>query len=318
MARPGLGDMFFADTLLEIKILYAVIAAFILVIAAGAGFMAMRRNRQSRIRAPGASRTGLPRLSIVEAFDLDRQRQLVIVRRDNVEHLIMVGGPNDLVIEAEITRSERRQIPASEAEKGLDKEAPSPDFDLPQRVPVTGFGPLREPPAKPEAPGPGTAAAFDEAGRPAAHKGPPFPFPPRRLATPVAPSSPRSPQHREPPLTRARPTRETPSLPPEGGISRTSANLFGRPLPSRDEPGLTTPPPEPSSEELPEARAPARPEDARTGGPSPTAEKPEGIPPASTGPAPEEGAKGADDLPHDAIDKLEAEMAELLGRRPIP
>jgi len=45
------------------------------------------------------------RLSLVDAFDLDRHRQLVIVRRDNVEHLIMIGGPNDLLIEGGISRS---------------------------------------------------------------------------------------------------------------------------------------------------------------------------------------------------------------------
>ena len=43
------------------------------------------------------------RLGIVDAFDLDRHRQLVIIRRDNVEHLIMIGGPNDLVIESDLS-----------------------------------------------------------------------------------------------------------------------------------------------------------------------------------------------------------------------
>ena len=34
---------------------------------------------------------------------LDRRRQLLAVRRDNVEHLIMIGGPSDLVIEPDFT-----------------------------------------------------------------------------------------------------------------------------------------------------------------------------------------------------------------------
>lgn len=46
------------------------------------------------------------RLGIVDAFDLDRHRQLVIIRRDHVEHLIMIGGPNDLVVESDIVRSQ--------------------------------------------------------------------------------------------------------------------------------------------------------------------------------------------------------------------
>ena len=39
-----------------------------------------------------------PRLGIVDIYDLDRQRQLILLRRDNVEHLLLIGGPNDVVI----------------------------------------------------------------------------------------------------------------------------------------------------------------------------------------------------------------------------
>ena len=46
-----------------------------------------------------------PRLGIVDVYDLDRQRQLVLLRRDNVEHLVMLGGPNDCVIESNIVRA---------------------------------------------------------------------------------------------------------------------------------------------------------------------------------------------------------------------
>ena len=51
-----------------------------------------------RLRVPGG-RTRQPRLGLVDAFSLDGQRQLVLVRRDNVEHLVMIGGPNDVVVE---------------------------------------------------------------------------------------------------------------------------------------------------------------------------------------------------------------------------
>ena len=40
------------------------------------------------------------RLSIIDTLPVDSKRQLLIVRRDNVEHLVMVGGPQDLVIES--------------------------------------------------------------------------------------------------------------------------------------------------------------------------------------------------------------------------
>jgi flagellar protein FliO/FliZ len=52
------------------------------------------------------------RLAITEAFNLDRDgRRLVIIRRDNTEHLILIGGPNDVLIEQNILRSERLNRP---------------------------------------------------------------------------------------------------------------------------------------------------------------------------------------------------------------
>ncbi len=42
------------------------------------------------------------RLEVVEHASVDNRRRLVIVRRDNVEHLIMTGGPVDVVIETGI------------------------------------------------------------------------------------------------------------------------------------------------------------------------------------------------------------------------
>ena len=57
-----------------------------------------------RLRVPGG-RTRQPRLGLVDAFSLDGQRQLVLIRRDNVEHLVMIGGPNDVLVESEISRA---------------------------------------------------------------------------------------------------------------------------------------------------------------------------------------------------------------------
>ena len=42
------------------------------------------------------------RVGLVESTSLDGRRRLVLVRRDNVEHLIMTGGPVDVVIETGI------------------------------------------------------------------------------------------------------------------------------------------------------------------------------------------------------------------------
>jgi hypothetical protein len=43
------------------------------------------------------------RLDVVEHAAVDNRRRLVLVRRDNVEHLIMTGGPVDVVIETGIS-----------------------------------------------------------------------------------------------------------------------------------------------------------------------------------------------------------------------
>lgn len=42
------------------------------------------------------------RLGVVEQASVDGKRRLILVRRDNVEHLIMTGGPVDVVVETGI------------------------------------------------------------------------------------------------------------------------------------------------------------------------------------------------------------------------
>lgn len=49
------------------------------------------------------------RLGISEYYEVDKDRRLVIVRRDGVEHLILIGGPQDMVIEANIGSAETVQ-----------------------------------------------------------------------------------------------------------------------------------------------------------------------------------------------------------------
>ncbi len=53
----------------------------------------------------GKGRRG-SRLGIVEAAVVDRSRRLVLIRRDAIEHLVMIGGPQDVVVETNITKSE--------------------------------------------------------------------------------------------------------------------------------------------------------------------------------------------------------------------
>ncbi len=106
------------DKLLENKTLMLSAAAVAFFVAAILVLLLFRLAFGRRLRMSGAGRARQPRLGIVDAFDLDRHRQLVIVRRDNVEHLLMIGGPNDVLIEAEIVRAE----PAREMARLRDKE----------------------------------------------------------------------------------------------------------------------------------------------------------------------------------------------------
>ena len=59
-----------------------------------------------RNRAPSpfvrGGRNRQPRLQVLDAAAVDTRRRLVLVRRDDVEHLIMIGGPTDIVIESRI------------------------------------------------------------------------------------------------------------------------------------------------------------------------------------------------------------------------
>lgn len=61
------------------------------------------------------------RLSIVEAATLEGKRRLVLVRRDDVEHLILIGGENDVVVEHNIVRRQ-----ADPARASAPRTAPQP------------------------------------------------------------------------------------------------------------------------------------------------------------------------------------------------
>ena len=45
------------------------------------------------------------RLGISEYYEIDKARRLVLIRRDNTEHLVLIGGHQDLVIESGIGTS---------------------------------------------------------------------------------------------------------------------------------------------------------------------------------------------------------------------
>jgi CIC family chloride channel protein len=70
---------------------------------------------RARLRRPKINQPRQQRLGIADAFAFDRQRQLVIIQRDNVQHLVLIGGPNDLVIEADAVGVDMGEIGAAAA-----------------------------------------------------------------------------------------------------------------------------------------------------------------------------------------------------------
>jgi len=64
----------------------------------------VRRFGASRL-GNGSARGRQPRLAVIDAASVDGRRRLVLIRRDNIEHLLMIGGPSDLVVEPNIVRA---------------------------------------------------------------------------------------------------------------------------------------------------------------------------------------------------------------------
>src|SRR5438270_5742716 len=107
----------------ENRTLAFVLAAVCLLIGVALVFVLFRIVFGRGIKLPGG-RSRQQRLGIVDAFEIDRQRQLVIVRRDNVEHLLMIGGPNDVVVESTIIRAEAREA-RGEGRPPREREQPA-------------------------------------------------------------------------------------------------------------------------------------------------------------------------------------------------
>ncbi|MBG1231186.1 flagellar biosynthetic protein FliO [Aestuariivirga litoralis] len=76
-----------------------------------------------QINTRGRGRKG-HRLGIVEYHEVDQTRRLVLVRRDGVEHLILIGGAHDIVVESGITDHVRRDLPAHMVPHGKDDVVP--------------------------------------------------------------------------------------------------------------------------------------------------------------------------------------------------
>ncbi len=245
-----------------------------------------------RLRMAGGRGRQL-RLGIVDAFDLDRQRQLVIVRRDNTEHLIMIGGPNDVLIESQIVRAEARD---SRETRGREKEPRDKDAkeirDKDSKESVTPPKPA-EPKLPPATPMPPVMPL---------PLGPVIPEPQQPAAPEIAAALRLQPVSRGAPAPTAAPSRRTPPRPDSKPLAEPPARL------EPDSPAAAfNPPPKPAAPAIAPGflRWPARPA-------PPFKPSTDIIPPP---PAPEGAPHEPPQLP-DPMESLEEEMAKLLGRGP--
>ena len=88
----------------EIPLAAKFFIAFAVVLAL-IGLTAWLVRRFGANRLGGAARGRQPRLAVIDAATVDGRRRLVLIRRDNVEHLLMIGGPTDVVVEPNIVRA---------------------------------------------------------------------------------------------------------------------------------------------------------------------------------------------------------------------
>jgi hypothetical protein len=141
--------LFGAETPLTVRFFIAFAVVFALI---GVAAWLVRRFGADRLRGK-STRNRQPRLAVIEASTVDGRRRLVLIRRDNVEHLLMIGGPTDVVIEPNIVRAQ------GNAGRDLTASRGTPNDIVPRAVPLgepTSW-PLQPEPAAPRPARPVTA-----------------------------------------------------------------------------------------------------------------------------------------------------------------
>jgi flagellar protein FliO/FliZ len=313
--------------------------AFVAVLALiGAVAWLIRRFASNRLGA-NTQRGRMPRLAVIDAAAVDGRRRLVLVRRDNIEHLLMIGGPTDIVIEPNIVRatSGRDQLPPRPAVASPDAAQQARIVPLPVSA---SWGepdaarpePLEHPePQMPEPPPrPARPAFADEVRRPArAERGDPLtgfaaePMGGRAEPRPEPPPAPRMPPRSEPMMPRPVRPVEAPKPPPIRQ-ERPERPQERPPEPRQERPVAPPPPPAPSISSADQNLAemaqrleaalrrppgeavapPVAPEAPVVARAAPRNEPP--VPPPAPAPA------------KSGFDNLEDEMASLLGRPKNP
>lgn len=68
------------------------------------------------------------RLGAIETAAVDARRKLLLVRRDDVEHLVMIGGPVDMLIETGIKGRPHLEPPLEDVIIAKNETRPAPEF----------------------------------------------------------------------------------------------------------------------------------------------------------------------------------------------
>jgi flagellar protein FliO/FliZ len=115
--------------MIELNTIILAIAATLFVIALVAlTVWAFRTFVTGRPSVHGFLRPRDRRLGVVETASLDQRRKLVLVRRDDVEHLIITGGPVDMVVETGIKGRPHLEPPLEDVIIAKSETRPAPDF----------------------------------------------------------------------------------------------------------------------------------------------------------------------------------------------
>ena len=107
------------------------LAAVLLLIILGVWALKLVFNATGR-----AARGRAKRLGVVDVTPVDQKRQLVLVRRDNVEHLLLIGGLQDLVIESGIESEPATARPGRQPATAQPQTQPTAAATMPPSAPI--------------------------------------------------------------------------------------------------------------------------------------------------------------------------------------
>jgi hypothetical protein len=113
-------DFLFGEGQYGLRILLAIFVVLALIGLLG---WLVRRFGSERLGAT-STRSRQPRLAVIDAAPVDGRRRLLLIRRDNVEHLLMIGGPTDIVVEPNIVRAAAARDTTPSRAPGLPDSMP--------------------------------------------------------------------------------------------------------------------------------------------------------------------------------------------------